>query len=52
MRGTSCRDVGLLLLDGLEDGSCCGLEDRKRGVLRGDPERPVFIGDRAAGGGK
>lgn len=56
---TSRRDSPLALprplpSEGLEDGcSRCGLwEDRKPGVLRGEPVSPVFMGERATGGGK
>lgn len=55
----SRRDSPFALLspfpsDGLDRGCCrCGLADgRKPGVLRGEPVRPVFRGDRAIGGGK
>lgn len=44
----------LLPSDGLDEGrSRCGLwEERNPGVLRGDPVMPVFVGDRATGGGR
>lgn len=41
-------------VDGLEEGwSLRGIGDeRNAGVRRGEPVRPVFMGDRATGGGK